>query len=393
MTIAGLRQLQADDYLSVWVFSREDTNYALSQNSGGFHVAQVSSGLLTSGSDSDADVVAGGSVWTEEWGRPSGHDGDDAGYNHAGEYWGTCGTSRADRIQCCADECVRLAETCAKFAIWAHSTTEPPCCCHIISPDDAGTAMVINPTAQGPGNGWATWSRTQSHLHGGLHDITHQGSCTMATFQARADATNAACCADGDSCGSSGIPASCSLDCAELFVPFYDECRSIIEAVLPSAQLSGFETLAGQCLDIDPATMWTAINQLTAQGCVLREHAVTSSGGQPIVPSTGGHRRVQGLHFQVDSPDCPLDTFQQSIENVDSICCVQNDVNVCTGDIPSLCNLVCAAAFVPFFTACSALVTSLLGDEAPQVCHQTLRHKYCSMLLMHYCCVPYSFPH
>ena len=363
MTVAGLRQLDAGDVLSVWVYSNTDDDWHTDVNCAGFHVALISDGLSTSTSTNDADIVAGGSIWTEAWGKPTGHNGDDAGYNHDGDFWGICGRSRGDRIQCCADECVRLGDACAAFAIWAPSSSEPPCCCHYISAEDATTPMVLgvgDRDGHGPGDGWATWSRVQSHLHNTLHDLANQELCTMDTFTTRANAMNAACCADGNGCGSSGMPESCTLDCAESFVPFFDECRPLIMAVAAD-EMPAFQGLTDSCLAIDASTMWAAVSTLMRQGCILKEHT------RPALPG-GGHRRLQGLNFHhgLDSAECPMDSFSERVAAIDGQCCTQGSRDVCASGVPSTCNLPCAAKFVPFYEACSGLVGALLGDEVAQ---------------------------
>ena len=362
MAVSGLRQLEQGDYLSVWVYSNTDADWETDENSAGFHVALVSDGLSTADGTVDSDVISGGHIWGETWGVPAGHNGDDAGYNHlATESWGVCGQTRADRIQCCADECIRLGEACAAFAIWAPSSTEPPCCCHYISAADAGTPIVDDPT-----HSWATWTPLASHLHDTLHELTSVEDCTMETFTDRADQMNAACCADGDACGESGMPNSCTLDCGQAFVPFFEECNALIVALVDD-EMPAFESLDSSCLAIDPAIMWGAVSNLNAQGCLLKEHAA------PAVPPAigGGHRRTQGLNFHhnLGNENCPMDSFNQRVAAVDQICCTQNGHDVCASanGVPTACNLPCAAKFREFYTDCQGLVAQLLGgDEAAQ---------------------------
>lgn len=65
MTVSGLRQLDTGDVLSVWVFAHSDVDWETHANSAGFHVALISDGLSMTAGSSDADVVAGGSIWSE----------------------------------------------------------------------------------------------------------------------------------------------------------------------------------------------------------------------------------------------------------------------------------------------------------------------------------------
>ena len=250
-------------------------------NSAGFHVALISDGLVSSSHTNDADLVAGAQIWREQWGRPSQHNSHDKGYNHfGGSGWRGCGHSRSDRIQCCADECVRLGpRVCAKFAIWAKSSTVAPCCCHIISAADAASPIV------GAGSKtWSTWSPAKSHLHGGLSSLTNQKKCDMASFTKRADAVNAACCARENACRN-GMPKQCHLDCAQKLIPFYDECKKLIAAM---TNIKEFDSLASMCLAIPKKTMWGAVSNLAKQGCNLIDYGSTDDGGN-------GHRRLEQL--------------------------------------------------------------------------------------------------
>ena len=134
----------------------------------------------------------------------------------------------------------------------------------------------------------------------------------------------------------------------QAFVPFFDECQSLIVALLPADQLPGFQTLASTCLAIDPTILWGAVAALSAQGCVLREHAAPA----PPTPWSGalsspqkrtslrnhakgsmlsllgrfaGHRRTQGLNFHhgLSTAECPMDSFTERVASIDATCCTQ----------------------------------------------------------------------
>jgi hypothetical protein len=64
-------------YMWVWVIYV----YGNAGNSGGFHVALISDGLVSSVKANDADIVVGSKLWKEEWGKPQGHNEHDAGFN------------------------------------------------------------------------------------------------------------------------------------------------------------------------------------------------------------------------------------------------------------------------------------------------------------------------
>eukprot|EP01052_Picozoa_sp_SAG31_P008526 SAG31_NODE_433_length_15750_cov_6.132579_3_plen_301_part_00 len=64
MTLAGLRQLSADDYLSVFVYSQSDADYSLYQNSAGFSVCALDTAVAFSAAKTVAQPITV-SGWTE----------------------------------------------------------------------------------------------------------------------------------------------------------------------------------------------------------------------------------------------------------------------------------------------------------------------------------------
>jgi hypothetical protein len=75
-----------------------------------------------------------------------------------------------------------------------------------------------------------------SSAHGGGHrrrnqiviGVKNAGKCgTIAKLQSRLVDVNKACCPNKMACPK-GVPASCDLECAIVFDPFFRECRSII---------------------------------------------------------------------------------------------------------------------------------------------------------------------
>jgi hypothetical protein len=164
LVVTGIRALMKGDFLSMWAFADSDTYYTVANGDrSGFHIAQLST-ELPSLTGSDIDVQADGLVWQEVWGHPVNHTEDDAGWEHVGKAgtWGTCKPTREARIQCCADECVRLGpRICVAFAIHAPARDQPPTVCHYISPQDmSGTCMHDHSCItqrENFGRGWGTW--------------------------------------------------------------------------------------------------------------------------------------------------------------------------------------------------------------------------------------------
>ena len=62
------------------------------------------------------------------------------------------------------------------------------------------------------------------------HRRAQSSSCVVTDLARRFDAINTACCNEpGEDC-SGGAPATCSGDCAEVLLPFYEDCAGIMDA-------------------------------------------------------------------------------------------------------------------------------------------------------------------
>ena len=231
----GIRALDPGDFISVWVYSETDTNYRTQGDRGGFHAALLSR-EIPSETGADVDVLADGVMWQEVWGHPADHDANDPGFDHfdSAASWGTCGNSREERIQCCADECILLGpDVCVAFAIHARTRDEPPTVCHYISPADMPGSCQSDHTciiaSENFGYGWGTWIPDLPHGWDAVIGMTtaDENVCDWDTFFDRSDEVNAICCATDDMC-TAGMPNQCHLTCAQVFVPFMDECRPIL---------------------------------------------------------------------------------------------------------------------------------------------------------------------
>ena len=199
MGVSGMRKLDQGDFVSCWIYSEEDTSFSVNGAQGGFHVAQISN-ELPSINGGDPDVEAGGTMFQEVFGHPMNHDSADEGWNHVASEvaWGTCGQTRGERIQCCADECVRLGPAvCSAFAIRSRTREDAPTECHYITSEDMpGTCMqsfdcIVD--TENFGYGWGTWIPSREHGWDAITSSTQSSArdcSSVDAFFARADEVN-----------------------------------------------------------------------------------------------------------------------------------------------------------------------------------------------------------
>ena len=75
-----------------------------------------------------------------------------------------------------------------------------------------------------------TVATPQQQGGGAGHRILQAGTCPGATMQARTSEVNAQCCGVDDPACHGGTPTSCDLGCAALFLPFWADCKSALQA-------------------------------------------------------------------------------------------------------------------------------------------------------------------
>jgi hypothetical protein len=96
-------------------------------------------------------------------------------------------------------------------------------------------------------------------------------SCDMGTLYTRIQAMNTACCAAPAHCAGAP-PTTCSLDCGIQFVPLYDECAAVMNALLDGTDgtedgtANFLPTLRSQCNALSPADVLDYIGQLRGSG-------------------------------------------------------------------------------------------------------------------------------
>ena len=83
-------------------------------------------------------------------------------------------------------------------------------------------------------------------------------------------------------------------------------------------------------------------------------------------PGNNGHRRAQmfGAGLQTGTM-CDLRTIADRADQVDSACCAQDasENNLCDQALPSTCSYGCAAVYVPFFSDCEDIITSVFKEQ------------------------------
>lgn len=192
--------------------------------------------------------------------------------------------------------------------------------------------------------------------------------CNWDDFDDRSAEVTAQCCPSDDSCDASdGMPHTCDLACALEFVPFVDQCHSLLEEVMES-EIASFDALSTQCLQGKMPQLRAEANDLIARGCVLE--GFTAPPPPPAQPPSGGggHRMLQGLlglHHHTHQESCPWDSFNDRAEAVNAACCYA-DPSVCTGGVPTRCDAQCAVVFPTFFDECATTAATILDQMYAQ---------------------------
>jgi hypothetical protein len=128
-------------------------------------------------------------------------------------------------------------------------------------------------------------------------------TCSTPDFMAAPDIV-ATCCESVDGGCIEACPATCSHTCAELIVPWIDQCGSMMSAVpdetFPSFKVSKLPVFSDAC----------------RQTLILFER-----GSGSMCTSEGEAGQI----------------LKGRVEAVNSACCEQNNINVCTAGTPQSC--------------------------------------------------------
>ena len=130
--------------------------------------------------------------------------------------------------------------------------------------------------------------------------LQSKGRCSLAQMGATTALINQECCGDDDkACSSKGVPTSCDAGCAQVFLPFWNDCGSLF----------------------DNAT----------------------------------YRPVVELCQAVPPPSrCDMSTIAAQTAALDRECCGAADA-ACADGVPSSCDTGCAEVFLPFWTDCGSM--------------------------------------
>ena len=134
-------------------------------------------------------------------------------------------------------------------------------------------------------------------------------ACGFARI-AEVQGITAVCCESlGDDTCEGGFPLTCGSACADVLVPFYEECGSFISGLSAASfqfDIPAFGVFAGVCKNARSLT-----------------------------------------HFASGTCSSNEAELQVRVDDIQNSCCVQNGVNVCTEGVPWTCDAQCA---VPFMT-------------------------------------------
>ena len=184
-------------------------------------------------------------------------------------------------------------------------------------------------------------------------------ACPLNSFVPSLATLDDVCCAGG-ACEGGGLPKSCSVDCAIVFVPFRDRCRATIDNVYDGSDnsfdgaASQFTTVYNLCVAIDVGDLLDRINTLREEGCVvpMERDAVF-----------GGHRYLQIALAPVGGCG-DFNAFNAVVGQVNAACCA--DAGVCPAGVPKMCEEECALEFVPFFRECQLMLALAAAPEQVQ---------------------------
>ena len=163
--------------------------------------------------------------------------------------------------------------------------------------------------------------------------------CQSCGFSRLADISEitAICCEslDADDC-SAAFPPICASTCADVIVPFWEECGSFVTGLTASTfafSIEDFGTFAGNCKNT-----------------------------RALVHFSDGR--------------CHRDDLQTRVTDIQQSCCVQDGINVCVDGTPWACNAECAVPFMTFFTEC---IEAGVMNVADLTSYRTL-YKSCTAL-------------
>ena len=170
--------------------------------------------------------------------------------------------------------------------------------------------------------------------------ISLDQNCTLTQFSARINKVDQVCCPGKTSCVGIGkaLPKTCSLACAEVFIPTYRDCVHTIDAVFDKGvkgdsredgKASSFLHFEGVCASISRSSLVATLSSLQAHNppCTMDMTGVIAK----YVPST------------VKGPKCK-DNDAAMTKNIGLNCAATKAKGLCamarqSQTAPSLCQL------------------------------------------------------
>ena len=75
-------------------------------------------------------------------------------------------------------------------------------------------------------------------------------ACALSEYAQRSDDVTSVCCPHDPGCAS-GLPLNCDIDCAILFLDFYQDCQSLMAALLGTSGVGAMTAFNTKCLDVN----------------------------------------------------------------------------------------------------------------------------------------------
>eukprot|EP01051_Picozoa_sp_SAG22_P013791 SAG22_NODE_1587_length_4052_cov_14.409562_2_plen_572_part_00 len=198
---------------------------------------------------------------------------------------------------------------------------------------------------------WAAPARADWAVNG-------SGACPLASLPRRFADVNAACCNQTGTpgCEDRGMPRGCNIDCAATYIPFYESCSPVLDALFDGSDgtedgrvktLDGFFTT---CSSRDTADVVDVIETMERQNCAVATAEIVASATDST--DAGGGRRLQMGYAGMQA--CSYATFDARLAAVDDACCTSNDV--CDGGILRTCDFECATVWPAFDRECHMIM-------------------------------------
>jgi hypothetical protein len=164
-------------------------------------------------------------------------------------------------------------------------------------------------------------------------DVAIAQSCTTAELM-EAEAIVNTCCEGIEGGCVETFPTTCGHTCAELVVPYFDNCGTML-GVMGDALFSSFAV-----------TAFLAFKDACRQTLVLYQKGVEAGSC-------------------IEAAGEPSPALKARIDAVNRACCEQDSVNTCTSGAPQTCEAECALEFLPYWKQCLN-ERSAIGGEMNQ---------------------------